>query len=394
MTKQYTHYTDFLKDRQFVQWQLIPDMESDSYWSDFIQDNPHCVELINEAVDFLKTSINKSQLNSVEIEQLLARIETSIQQNKQKLKIRRLVRYTATACASIALIFGLTFYFVNDQSHSLHQGSELIVGELLNNENIQLITGTGATTFQNNIEIEIDENGQARITQENEETKTLNIAQTVLNKLVVPYGKRTQLTLADGSRVWLNSGTVLEFPTQFTDDNREIFLTQGEMFIEVAHDNQKTFYVHTSEFRVQVYGTAFNVSSYADSPQSVVLVSGSVALQSSVGIELNLLPGEQALLADNGTFSTEKVDVNQFISWKNGFLLFDRTPMTEVLRQIARFYNLSFDYENATNLHTRTCTGRIVLSDNLDDVMTTIALLSSTNIRKENNQIFITNNNN
>jgi ferric-dicitrate binding protein FerR (iron transport regulator) len=163
------------------------------------------------------------------------------------------------------------------------------------------------------------------------------------------------------------------------------------MYIEVAHDSRRMFHVHTADFRINVYGTALNVSAYADSPQFVVLVSGSATLKSVAGSKLTLSPNERASLTETGTFNVQEVDINQYISWKNGFLLFNRTPMTEVLRQIARFYNLSFDYGNATNLHKRTCTGRIVLSDNLDDVLTTIALLSSTDIRKENNRIYITN---
>ncbi|WP_286854003.1 FecR family protein, partial [Proteiniphilum sp. UBA5259] len=131
------------------------------------------------------------------------------------------------------------------------------------------------------------------------------------------YGKRSTLTLSDGSKVWLNSGSVLEFPAQFGSKKREIRLTSGEMYIEVIPDSQKPFHVHTSDFNVKVYGTKFNVSAYADSPRSVVLVEGRVSLQPVNKKETFLSPSEQAVYSDNGTFNTQKVDVTQFISWKN-----------------------------------------------------------------------------
>ena len=204
--------------------------------------------------------------------------------------------------------------------------------------------------------------------------------------------KHTQLNLSDGTKIWLNSGSVLEFPTQFTGKNREIRLSSGEIYLEVAPDKKKSFIVHTSDFSVKVYGTKFNVSMYNDSPHYVVLVEGSIGLESTVqSAEIRLSPNEQAVFSKNGTFSKCTVDVTGFISWKNGYLTFDKTPMNEVLKQIGRYYNLSFNFDQGVNLQKRTCSGKIYLSDNLDNVMTTIALLSSTRYINQNGQIYILN---
>jgi len=229
--------------------------------------------------------------------------------------------------------------------------------------------------------------------QKNKEVQKIEIKQEQLNTLIIPYGKRSTITLADGSRVWLNSGSVLEFPVQFDRKKREIRLTSGEMYIEVTPDQNKPFFVHTSNFNVRVYGTKFNISNYTGSLQTIVLVEGSVSLKSNdpnYQKELFITPSEKAIYSENGTFNTQKVDVNQFISWKDGHLSFDKTPITEVLQQIGRYYNLSFDYEQDVNLQKRTCSGKIYLSDNLDNVMTTIGLLSSTAYSRVDNQIFIT----
>jgi len=116
--------------------------------------------------------------------------------------------------------------------------------------------------------------------------------------------------------LWLNSGTVLEFPAQFRGDKREIHLLSGEIYVEVVPDRDKPFHVQTGDFNVKVYGTQFNISSYANFPRSVVLVEGRVSLQPIGKQETFLSPNEQAVYSDNGTFTTRKVNVNQFISWK------------------------------------------------------------------------------
>ena len=385
-------YTDFLKDRQFIRWQLAPDEELDAHWKKFIEKNPDLSNELQRAIDYLKTNgLNKSRFSEAEREHLLNRIQWTIERSLKKAKIRRIIQLSVASCAAIALlIIGLNLFL--SQKNGIHSspGQEVIVGNLLHNEDIQLITEEDSLLFQNDVQVEFDESGKAKITQIDREDKTVELTKGKQNRLIVPYGKRSTLILADGSKVWLNSGSVLAFPAQFTGNRREVRLVSGEMYIEVAPDRQKPFHVRTSGFNVKVYGTKFNVSAYADSPQSVVLVEGRVSLQTAHKKETFLSPSEQAVYSDNGTFHTQKVEVNQFISWKNGYLEFDKTPMTEVLKQIGRYYNLSFDFDNDVNLQKRTCSGKIYLSENLDNVMTTVGLLSATTYTRKENQIFIT----
>jgi hypothetical protein len=385
-------YTDFLKDSQFIRWQLAPDEELEAHWKEFIEKNPDLSKELQRAIDYLKTTgLNKSRFSEAESAHLLNKIQWTIERSLKKAKIRRIIQVSIASCAAIALlVIGLNLFL--SQKNGIHSspGQEVIVGNLLNNEDIHLITEEESLSFQNDVQVEFDESGKAKITQVDREEKTVELTKSKQNTLIVPYGKRSTLTLSDGSKVWLNSGSVLEFPAQFTGKNREIRLASGEMYIEVAPDRQKPFHVRTSGFNVKVYGTKFNISAYADSPQSVVLVEGRVSLQTASKKETFLSPSEQAVYSDIGTFHTQKVEVNQFISWKNGYLEFDKTPMTEVLKQVGRYYNLSFDFDNDVNLQKRTCSGKIYLSENLDNVMATVGLLSATTYTRKENQIFIT----
>ncbi|WP_352421194.1 FecR domain-containing protein [Proteiniphilum sp.] len=387
----YTSYTDFFKDKKFIQWQLMPDESLDTFWQNFIGQHPEQKKNIDKAITYLKRSgMSKSDLTKDEHIVLLERIQKTIRQEK-KISHRKYFWYVAASTAAVVLIILAIGLFSPLSEQVTSRDKELIIGELLDNEDVQLITSEEAIIFQNDVEVTLNNEGTAEIVQANNETSKVKIAQDKLNSLIVPYGKRSTVTLADGSKVWLNSGSVFEFPSQFSGKKREIRLLSGEMYVEVSHDKEKPFYVQTGNFNVRVYGTKFNISNYSGTPQSVVLVEGSVSLQLSDKKELFLKPNEQAVYSENGTFDMQKVDVSQFISWKNGYLSFDKTPMTEVLQQVSRYYNLSFDFENDVNLQKRTCTGKIYLSDNLDNVMTIIGLLSSTTYTRTDNKILITN---
>lgn len=384
------HYSDFLKDSKFIRWQLLPDDDLNEYWQDFIEEYPESEGEMERASLYLKSEgLNKSSLTETGRAVLLNKIQTTIR-NRRKAKQRKLFWYAAAAI--VFLVIGLTLFYSQRESGVITSDKELIVGELLNSEDIQLITNKESIYFQNDIDVKLNTEGKAEIIQKNKEVREIEIQQAQLNTLIIPYGKRSTLTLADGSKVWLNSGSVLEFPAQFGSKKREIRLTSGEMYIEVIPDQNKPFFIHTSNFNVRVYGTKFNISNYTGSEQSVVLVEGSISLQSKDHKELFITPNEKAVYSESGTFDTQKVNVNQFISWKNGYLEFDKTPMTEVLKKIGRYYNLSFDFDNDVNLQKRTCSGKIYLSENLDNVMETISILTSTKYEKQDNRIYITNN--
>lgn len=381
----------FLKDEKFIEWKLFPSDEVNTYWEDFLQKHPDERENMALAeAHFRNVRLSSYNLSREKKEEAIKRLEQSVHTFENKKKAYRFL-YVVAACISVFIISVLYVYTVRDQVKDNVIFSDYIVGNELQSEDIQLITNNQTAYFQENINIDISNAGVARVKTDNEDRKDISMDKKTLNTLIVPYGKRSTLTLSDGSKVWLNSGSVLEFPAQFAGDNREVSLASGEMYIEVAPDRKKSFYVRTSDFKIRVYGTKFNVSTYANSPKSIVLVEGSVGLQSINGDEVNLTPNEQAVYSQDGTFNTQKVDVAHFISWKNGYLMFEDTPMSEVLKQVERYYNLSFNYDKDVTLKDLTCNGKIILSENLDNVMTTITLLTSTQYKKENNRIYITN---
>lgn len=383
------NFVRFLKDEKFIEWKLFPTDELNAYWEVYLQQHP------DERDDILLADrhLQRINLSSFKMPQekkqaAIRRLEQSLGTYKRKRNIRRFA-YTAAACAA-ALILSILYIQeeMNRSGQKLTASTDYIVGSELESEDILFITSNRTASFQRNIDIQIHGDKTAQIRSDHKEDEVISIEQHTTNKLIVPYGKQSRVTLADGTQVWLNSGSTLEFPSAFSGETHEVFLS-GEMYIEVAPDKNRLFYVHTSGYNVKVYGTKFNVSSYSGSPSSVVLVEGSVSLRSTDKQELFLSPNEQAVYSDNGTFHTQKVDVTPFISWKDGYLTFEDTPITEALKQIERYYNLSFNYGDDVSFQGFTCTGKIILSDNLDNVMTALTLISATKYKKEDKLIYI-----
>lgn len=386
-------YYDFLNDKQFIRWQLASDVELEKYWIDFVAQNPQFEKEINKAIRYLKTTgLNKSSLTQQEKEQLLDRIIATIKSNRAKTRKRVLISMIgASIAAMIVVVFSLNLFFNNSKQSTLTNIDEKIVGNELESQDIQLISNNKTVSFQENVDITVSADGEAHV-KDNASSKNIDVDQVALNKLLVPFGKRAALTLADGSKVWLNSGSILEFPAQFKGKSRDIHLASGEMYIEVSKDRNNPFYVHTNNFDVKVYGTAFNLTAYSDAPQAVVLVEGSVSLKSPNHNEVFISHNERALFSDQGSFTTQTVNVDHYIGWRLGYLEFEKASMTDVLRQVGRYYNISFDYEQVVELHKRTCTGRIFLAENIDDVMGAIGVLANSKYTRQDNKIILINN--
>ena len=386
--KTYSHYTDFLQDDDFILWQLTQDDSLSQPWIEYLQQHPDVEAQFQEAVSRVgKVRFMGEKLNEEERAALLDTIKESSQVLVRKKRIHLFARYAAAACVLLIISFALLYKsdILIPDDISTHS---VIAGYEMQKQDIQLTTASGTTSFDENLDLYINPQGDVVVTQK--ETDSLLIMKTtqeVNNRLEVPYGKQSRITLADGSKVWLNSGSVLEFPAQFNGQERNISIS-GEMYIEVSKDEKKPFFVHTKGLDIKVYGTAFNVSAYDNLSESVVLVEGRVGVKTMKQTEIHLLPNER-LLYSNNKLTKEAVDVSQYISWKDGYLIFNNTPMKDVLQQMEKYYNVSFNLADNVNLSARTCTGKIYLSPHLSDVLNTVSVLSSTTYTIKDKIIYI-----
>lgn len=176
--------------------------------------------------------------------------------------------------------------------------------------------------------------------------------ETVYNTLTVPYGRKIDLVLEDGTMVKLNSGSSIRYPTHFNpNDNRKVFL-EGEGFFEVVHNSAQPFIVTAGEVDVKVLGTAFNVSYYPeDATLNTVLVEGSVQLDTpSNNTEASsqlLVPGELgAWDKTKKQLSVQKVDVDLHTAWKDGKLLYRKSPFASIEKKLERHFNITIENAN------------------------------------------------
>ena len=191
---------------------------------------------------------------------------------------------------------------------------------------LPLLIYSGYLTIQNQIKV----NGQEKV-----------MMQTISSR----QGMITQFELSDGTKVWLNSGSELQFPGRFVGSMREVIL-KGEAFFEVTKNEKHPFRVNASELKVEVVGTSFDVVSFDDDTYSeVVLVTGKVALSSENGQIIKeygtMHSGQRAIYEkEKQTVITGEVDVDKYISWRDGNLIFRDDSMGNVVKRLSRWFNV------------------------------------------------------
>ncbi|MBN9382532.1 MAG: FecR domain-containing protein [Chitinophagaceae bacterium] len=169
-------------------------------------------------------------------------------------------------------------------------------------------------------------------------------AELIYNTLTNPRGSKViDMMLADGSRVWLNAGSSITYPIAFIGNERKVSVT-GEAYFEVTRDAARSFTINTGKTIVQVLGTHFNVNAYDDEADiKVTLLEGSVKVVNGQSSSI-MTPGQQAQVSDRIKIIND-VALEQVMAWKNGYFPLKSTDFSTLMRQIARWYDVSIVYE-------------------------------------------------
>lgn len=205
--------------------------------------------------------------------------------------------------------------------------------------------------------------------------------------LATPRGGTYQIVLPDGTQVWLNSASSLKYPNRFDGPERVVEL-EGEAFFDVSKLREKPFKVVSGGQVVEVLGTQFNISAYRDeAPARTTLVSGHVQVASTANLEspVAIRPGQQAAVRE-GNIQVAAVDTNQFIAWRQGLFHFEATPLEEMLKQVARWYDVAIVYKKG--VPNETFTGKFRRDVSLKGVID-ILQLSMIDVTLENKRLII-----
>lgn len=170
--------------------------------------------------------------------------------------------------------------------------------------------------------------------------------------LTTPYGAKIESQLPDGSRVWLNSNSSLEYPAVFDDDKRHVTLV-GEGYFEVHADKEHPFIVTVGETDVHATGTAFNINAYTNDSVNVMLISGHVDVMTGGEDRVTLLPNDNLCINSSGISITHHADIEKCCGWKDGRILFDNDNLSTVLARLSQIYPVDFVIADSTLFNTR-----------------------------------------
>lgn len=305
-------------------------------------------------------------------------------QYKSNKKIQTLLKYAAMFIG--ITLFSVVFYKYNNK-----------IGPDLNQITIELDDGTTKTIKPTTKQYITNSNGTI-VAQQNEnkliydEIKDhVDDEKLVFNTLHVPYGKKFQVVLSDGSEVYLNSGSSLKYPIKFIKGNiREVFL-EGEGYFNITKDKYDSFIVNTNNINTKVFGTQFNISSYENEENiKVVLVEGSVNVYTINNIDSqNILEPNQ--IATYSKFereiTTNEVDVSSHIAWIDGVLLFKNENFSNIIRKLERHYDVKI-VNNYSKLHNERFTGRFEI-ENISEVLNTFRKTIAFSYKKKKDEIII-----
>ena len=207
---------------------------------------------------------------------------------------------------------------------------------------------------------------------------------------LTPAGQRAKVMLADGTTVWLNANSSLRYPERFDTKSREVEL-QGEAFFEVQKEGGKPFVVKTSKMDIEVTGTKFNVNAYGTEKNFVVsLVEGAVSVDcaNDRGHRFDLRPKQMIIVSDSSS-EIKEFENTDFLSWTEGVFIFDDMPLSDIIRKLELYYDVSIVVKN-TKLGSYRYTGKFRQRDGVESVLKKLQIVYPFSYTKDDERNMIT----
>lgn len=272
--------------------------------------------------------------------------EKFIKRRNAALRLKR-IKYVTTVAAIFIMALGIGLWISLNSNKDPLSSSMIVANSIQMGEKKATLTFMDGRTMQiSDIDTMDVQDGAANIEYKNGEIsyKTKKVSTEIIyNELSVPRGGECVVNLEDGTKVWLNADTKLKYPVSFLGKQREVFL-EGEAFFDVAK-NGKKFVVKTSFGDVHVLGTEFCISAYKnDTKCYTTLVEGKVSVQTRNSKPLIILPGEQVIAYKSGKKEKRKVNVENYVGWKDGVYIFSDESLESIMKTLERLYDVSISF--------------------------------------------------
>ncbi|MBS1738643.1 MAG: FecR domain-containing protein [Bacteroidetes bacterium] len=273
------------------------------------------------------------------------------------IKIQK-INWAGWAAAIVVLLFGAGYYFFNTHLNGKHKVEPVNIAQVKKEDVAPPVAINAELTLANGKKIILDSIGNGMVAIQGS-VKVMKLADGQIaykgtskgieyNTLNNPRGSKVVgLTLADGSKVWLNTASSLRYPTAFTGSERIVEVT-GEAYFEVAHNPAMPFVVKKDRNRVRVLGTHFNINAYDDEQSmNVTLLEGSVSVYASDNHNSKVIsPGDQARMEKSGNIELiHSVNTDEVMSWKYNIFSFNGVGIEGIMRQVSRWYDVDIVFE-------------------------------------------------
>ncbi len=321
----------------------------------WVNESDHNMQLFEELTDEDNLEQNLAWMDKVNAEQSYEKL---LADGKFKKPVKRFKINTVwMAAASVILVVGIFFIYqyvtksMKTKDPLIAEGSTLQPGG--NKATLTLENGTvidlssaknGLLNADSGISVIKTQDGRM-VYEDDTEVQTASVMHT----LATPVGGQYQVTLPDGTRVWLNASSMLKYPSRFTGNDRIVELS-GEGYFEVAKNVSNPFRVIAADVNVEVLGTHFNINAYSDEPSlTATLLEGSVKVSKGSDFKM-LIPGQQSSVINN-EIRISTVDTSNIVAWKNNEFKFTDAPIENIMRQVKRWYGAEIIYQDKVAHH-------------------------------------------
>jgi transmembrane sensor len=337
---------DLIKDDYFQQWVLSPDESNSRFWEDFVRQHPYQQAAVQEARQFLLLfHFRENDVFQSRIASLKKRIDAEIDQAEP--------RAIPDAPAAEAADLSPT------DEHGVHPLRRYWYAAAA----VALVLVAAG----------------------------LYLLRPAVQNQVTARGHRTFVILEDGTKIWLNADSRLTYPKSFSGEKTREIELEGEAYFDVAENKQKPFIVHTSDIRIRVLGTAFNVKSYGkDRTIETTLFRGKVTIQSEVdSTRLTLQPNQQAVFEKETKriFLEHKEEVGDYGSWRDGQLVFHDRSLYDIVNELERWFNVTISVEDRASLNCHFSAK--VNNKNLEEVLELFKDAEGIDYRIDGTHVFI-----
>ncbi len=267
-------------------------------------------------------------------------------------KKRNLTPYYGVAASIAVLLIVTLFFFIREDKQIVSE--KLVTSEikpiqskailvLSTGEQIQLTKSTQKIQEQDGSVLKID----SVMGVQYDSLSTKRAEKPIYNKIVVPRGGEYFVTLSEGTKVWLDADSELEYPVFFSGDFREVKL-KGNAYFCVTKKNDKPFVVRAGEFSLKVYGTEFNVNAYDLQNIETVLVNGSIGFKANESTPERMMEPNELAVSDSRTGLSEihQVDIYPYIAWKNQNIVFVNERLESIMEKMARWYDVTVFFQD------------------------------------------------